>query len=251
MKDTYYDILHVKKDCSQSDIRNAFRRLIKQYHPDKATDSDILYVQMLNKAYDVLKNPAKRSLYDNELNIKQRSKCKTYEEFKEEAKAFYDEQKNNSEQKDPEHIMKVLKELRKTTEEPLTENDFKNRVDTLTTIREQEYIETMPQKLINDINFDLEKFNDIVNDTTKEEKLDGLIEVEPFNDNKYFDEKYEKDEKNRFFEDQFKNILMNHKLSKKMNEKEQLTADEAQFKYNKMMEQRKYDNDVFNNTHHS
>ena len=32
---THYDILELDKNCSQSDIKKTYRRLAKEYHPDK------------------------------------------------------------------------------------------------------------------------------------------------------------------------------------------------------------------------
>jgi molecular chaperone DnaJ len=61
----YYDILQVPKSASSEDIKKAFRRLGKQYHPDVSTASDAHErFQELNEAYQVLSDPDKRRAYD-------------------------------------------------------------------------------------------------------------------------------------------------------------------------------------------
>jgi curved DNA-binding protein CbpA len=60
----YYTILGVARDASPVQIKRAYRRLARLYHPDvnqKASDNRI---KQLNEAYDVLSDAAKRTLYD-------------------------------------------------------------------------------------------------------------------------------------------------------------------------------------------
>lgn len=61
----YYEILGVSRTASQDDIRKAYRALAKKYHPDvnKSTGSEEKYKE-INEAYEVLKDPEKRSKYD-------------------------------------------------------------------------------------------------------------------------------------------------------------------------------------------
>jgi len=62
----YYKILGVNKNASQDEIKKAFRRLMRKYHPDlnpndpKAEEKS----KEIGEAYEVLKNPQKRSRYD-------------------------------------------------------------------------------------------------------------------------------------------------------------------------------------------
>jgi len=61
----YYSILGIKKTAGQDEIRKAYRKLAKKYHPDvnKAPDAERKYKD-INEAYEVLKDPEKRQKYD-------------------------------------------------------------------------------------------------------------------------------------------------------------------------------------------
>lgn len=61
----YYDILGVSRDASQDQLKKAYRRLARQYHPDvnKETGGTDKF-KKLSEAYEVLKDPEKRRQYD-------------------------------------------------------------------------------------------------------------------------------------------------------------------------------------------
>jgi curved DNA-binding protein len=62
----YYKSLGVAREASQDEIRNAFRKLARKYHPDVAKDKARAEEQFkeINEAYEVLSDPAKRKKYD-------------------------------------------------------------------------------------------------------------------------------------------------------------------------------------------
>jgi curved DNA-binding protein len=62
----YYDILGVAKNASDAEIKKAFRKLARKYHPDIAkdkSDSEIKFKE-INEANEVLSDPDKRRKYD-------------------------------------------------------------------------------------------------------------------------------------------------------------------------------------------
>lgn len=61
----YYDILGVGKDASPEDIKSAYRRLAKKYHPDVNKDPGAQdKFKEINEAYECLSDPQKKSNYD-------------------------------------------------------------------------------------------------------------------------------------------------------------------------------------------
>lgn len=64
-KRDYYDVLGVSKDASDTDIKRAFRRLAKEYHPDlnKEPDAEEKFKE-IQEAYAVLSDENKRKQYD-------------------------------------------------------------------------------------------------------------------------------------------------------------------------------------------
>src|ERR1041384_5402409 len=62
----YYEILGVPRQASEAEIKKAFRKLAREYHPDVAKDKKKAEDKFkeLNEAYEVLSDPAKRKKYD-------------------------------------------------------------------------------------------------------------------------------------------------------------------------------------------
>ena len=62
----YYKTLGVARTASDEEIRKAFRKLARQYHPDVAKDKKTAEEKFkeINEAYEVLSDPAKRKKYD-------------------------------------------------------------------------------------------------------------------------------------------------------------------------------------------
>ena len=65
---SYYDVLGVDRAASTEEIRDAFRRLARDRHPDRLTgverESAEREFQAITEAYNLLSNPESRARYD-------------------------------------------------------------------------------------------------------------------------------------------------------------------------------------------
>ncbi|MEY3692123.1 MAG: chaperone protein DnaJ, partial [Bacillota bacterium] len=64
-KRDFYEVLGVSKNASKDDIKAAYRKLAKQFHPDinKAPDAEKKFKEV-QEAYDVLYDDQKKAAYD-------------------------------------------------------------------------------------------------------------------------------------------------------------------------------------------
>jgi hypothetical protein len=62
---THYEVLGIPESASEDEVRQAYRRLVKAAHPDRAGDP--AQFRRITDAYDVLTDPARRAVYDRTL----------------------------------------------------------------------------------------------------------------------------------------------------------------------------------------
>ena len=65
----YYEILGVAQSADSTEIKEKFRILAKEWHPDKRKDSSEKKMSEINNAYEVLSNPTLRGEYDKYLKL--------------------------------------------------------------------------------------------------------------------------------------------------------------------------------------
>ena len=63
----YYVVLGVARDASFEAIRQAFRALARQHHPDAGTGSSVERFRQVVDAYETLSDPARRRAYDRSI----------------------------------------------------------------------------------------------------------------------------------------------------------------------------------------
>lgn len=68
MDKDYYKIMGVSKDATEKDIKTAYRRLARKYHPDISKEPNAEeHFKEMGEAYEVLRDPTKRAEYDQYL----------------------------------------------------------------------------------------------------------------------------------------------------------------------------------------
>lgn len=60
----YYDVLGVSRDAGADEIKRAYRQLARRYHPDISGDDRGSVFLEVSRAYEVLRDPARRRSYD-------------------------------------------------------------------------------------------------------------------------------------------------------------------------------------------
>lgn len=65
MPKDYYLVLGISADSTQREIKAAYRRLAKEYHPDRCSDGEVSFL-VIHEAYSVLHDPDRRREYDED-----------------------------------------------------------------------------------------------------------------------------------------------------------------------------------------
>ncbi len=68
--DNLYERLGIEQDASQREIKNAYQRLIKKWHPDVSKCDSTEIIKQIFAANEILNDPAQRARYDSELKSK-------------------------------------------------------------------------------------------------------------------------------------------------------------------------------------
>ena len=82
-KRNYYRLLNVDRDANPSEIKKAYRKAVKRYHPDVTTQDDEKFKQ-IQEAYETLSNPVRKMVYDQEAISPRKPSLKLRDPFREE-----------------------------------------------------------------------------------------------------------------------------------------------------------------------
>lgn len=107
----YYEILGLGPEAGQAEIKAAFRRLAKIYHPDKNPDGKELFEKIM-RAYETLSDPILKSSYDYKLHYHLTHTQREYVSAKNKANKQwrFDEKEMKRRQYYNDHIKKYAKE---------------------------------------------------------------------------------------------------------------------------------------------
>jgi molecular chaperone DnaJ len=65
---THYQVLEIQQTATQAEIKQAYRRLAKKFHPDSRSEAaSHEQISRINTAYEVIGDPSRRRVYDQQL----------------------------------------------------------------------------------------------------------------------------------------------------------------------------------------
>ena len=169
-----YDVLNLKNDCSQQDIKRAHIRLMKKYHPDKKGGNKDMF-ELVTHAYNRLSNIEYRAEYDKIYNLSQQSD-NTFLQLRENYNNYNRARKTDITQPSKTDSIgqfnKMNKEMdlkhnfrrndyKDEQDDPLTEKQTNEMYSDYQMARETDDIEDMPDEIFNKNNFDNRVFNEM------------------------------------------------------------------------------------------
>ncbi|KAK9761058.1 hypothetical protein K7432_014342, partial [Basidiobolus ranarum] len=117
-KEDYYGILNVTRRATEEEIKDSYRKLCRTFHPDKHTDPELQQIaqsrfQIIQKAYEVLTDPSKRTSYDQygEEGLKYNSESGTNVNDKKEMEEEEEKMNRKKREEEIESLIKVKSEI--------------------------------------------------------------------------------------------------------------------------------------------
>jgi curved DNA-binding protein CbpA len=167
-----YDVLNVSNDCTIKEIKEAYKILVKEFHPDKPGGDSEMF-ELIIHAYNILSNPTFRKEYDELFALSKQVESSHFD-LKVKAKKYYESQETDVTQKKSSKSKDDVKDFKKAFEEMdrkhgvLRDSDFVDKLDQkdmtrrlrdLELAREQDDIEHIHDKLFDDGRFNILRFN--------------------------------------------------------------------------------------------
>lgn len=195
-----YDVLEVDESCTSGQIKAAYNKLLKKYHPDKIGGDSEMF-ELITHAYSILHNQKSREEYDNLYRISLQSE-KDHFSLKNQSKNYNKISVNSIKKK---NVSELNKEFNKTYEELDRKHKYKRNIDDkrlnddetmkflqdIQNLREHDDIENIHEQIFEDGKFDTRVFNSAFEEIVKLKDRDNILTLrknpEPWCPNTQFD----------------------------------------------------------------
>jgi curved DNA-binding protein CbpA len=162
-----YDVLNIQQDATKQQIKDAYRKLVKEFHPDKEGGNEEMF-ELVTHAYNILVDPQQRAEYDELFKITKQSSM-DHVKLKEQAKGYYKAQEGEVHKISDDDRKKTFKTVfsdmdkkhgykRDDDDKKITSKSATTLLRDLELARQQEDIENIHDRIFAD-GFDTAKFN--------------------------------------------------------------------------------------------
>lgn len=163
-----YDVLNVENDCTRKELKDSYRKLVRQYHPDRPTGDEEMF-ELVTHAYNVLINPQTRADYDSFFKVAKQSESDHFK-LKSQSDNFFKAQKTDVTTKSKEEMQKEFNKSfdefdrkhgydRKLEKDILKSTDLSKLYEDRLMSIEQEDTENLHERLFDNGRFDIARFN--------------------------------------------------------------------------------------------
>jgi len=193
----YYAILGIKRDSSGIDIKRAYQKKLKKFHPDKTkpTKENKLKYKLIREAGDILTNIQKRKAYDIQFKINKDnqnflSQKESFNEFiRLQEKNMTDDDRKIAKLNFDKSIFHMNNQHGSDIDmKPLSSLECNRRMEDIMLQREQEEFDINQDNIFEGRNFNSSEFNNIFeNKKQKTKKSDGIVlykdKIQAYNSN--------------------------------------------------------------------
>ena len=175
---TYYEILCVSENATPAEIKNNFRKLAKDFHPDNQAKGDARLFALVAKAYECLSDAKSKNDYDAKLLSRKKEKLAQYDNLRNDFDEFIKAQESAIQNDKTGKLLEDAKNKFKLEFEdrdrkigidrdqyefeksnPLTAKETRKTLEERLIAREQEDIELTQKNLFEGESFDINRFN--------------------------------------------------------------------------------------------